>query len=64
MASILIKPLAWHEECLSNFQQSLAGKKRQLEQLSAEVRRMQTEATDRKKRIEEARRKGVTELSA
>lgn len=48
--------LTWHEECLKNFNASLAKRGLELQRLQEEVKLMTIEANFRKAQIDEARR--------
>lgn len=48
-------PVAWHEECLKNFINTLARKRGELSRLQGEVLQMEVEAFQYKRQIDIAR---------
>lgn len=54
-------PIEWHQETLENFNETLRYKKRELERLQEEIKRMESEAAFRSLQISEAIKQGKTE---
>ena len=58
------KSIAWHEECLKNFELNLANKEQELVRLTTEVTRWREEVEFRKQQIAAAKAQGKTEYDA
>ncbi len=55
-------PIAWHEQCLTNYRASLEHKRQLLKELQTEVKQMEQRAAQYQCQIDLAKEQGKTEF--